>query len=97
MRVASRLAQTIIGSESEFEAAGMTVEEALGAGVEQVYLKRGPEGAAIVTAASRLDVAGARVPVVNANAAGAIVASRLACSAAMPDPDEVLAQADATA
>jgi 5-dehydro-2-deoxygluconokinase len=29
------------------------------------------------------------------NAAGAVVASRLACSAAMPTPDEVTALADA--
>ncbi|MFN8621466.1 MAG: PfkB family carbohydrate kinase [Chloroflexota bacterium] len=123
IRAAAGLADTIIGSESEFAAAGLTVDEALAAGVGRVYLKRGPEGAAIVTREGRLDVAGARVPVVNGlgagdafaaavgwamlrgepperqlhlgNAAGAIVASRLACSAAMPRADEVIAMADA--
>ena len=122
MRVATGHADTLIGSEAEFEAAGLTTHEALAAGVRRIYLKRGPAGAAIVTAEGRLDVAGARVPVVNGlgagdafaaavgwsllrgdppqrqihlgNAAGAVVASRLACSAAMPSPDEVLALAD---
>lgn len=125
IRAATGLAGTIIGSESEFAAAELTVEEALAAGVERIYLKRGPEGAAIVTRDGRVDVAGARVPVVNGlgagdafaaaagwamlrgesperqlhlgNAAGAIVASRLACSAAMPFAHEVIAQADGTA
>lgn len=123
IRVATGYADTIIGSESEFEAAGLTTDAALAAGVRRIYLKRGPAGAAIVTADGRLDVAGARVPVVNGlgagdafaaavgwsllrgdsperqlhlgNAAGAVVASRLACSAAMPTPEEVLALADA--
>jgi len=124
MRVATSYADTIIGSESEFAAAGLTTDAALAAGVRRIHLKRGPEGAAIVTADGRLDVAGARVPVVNGlgagdafaaavgwslvrgdpperqlalgNAAGAIVASRLACSAAMPTADEVIALADRT-
>ena len=115
-------ADVVIGSESEFEAAQLSTDDALAAGVGRIYLKRGPAGAAIVTTDGRLDVEGARVPVVNGlgagdafaaavgwsllrgdtterqlqlgNAAGALVASRLACSAAMPNPDEVIALAD---
>ena len=122
MAIAGDLAEVIIGSESEFEAAGLRPEDALRNGVRRIYLKRGPEGAALLTPEGRLEVAGARVPVVNGlgagdafaaavgwsvlrgdpaerqlhlgNAAGAIVASRLACSAAMPTADEVTALAD---
>jgi 5-dehydro-2-deoxygluconokinase len=122
VRLAAGLADTVIGSETEFEAARLTPAEALASGAATVYLKRGPLGAAIVTAAGRVDVEGARVPVVNglgagdafaaavgwsllrgdpprrrlelANAAGAVVASRLACSTAMPTAAEVTAAAE---
>lgn len=117
MARAAGLADTVIGSDGEFAAAGLDPDRLIAAGVDRVLLKHGPDGASLLTAAGRHDEPGLPVPVVNglgagdafaaafgagllrglavpdllrhANAAGAIVATRLACSTAMPTWDEV--------
>jgi 5-dehydro-2-deoxygluconokinase len=117
MARAAGMADTVIGSDGEFQAAGLDPERLVAAGTRQVLLKHGPDGASLLTPEGRHDEPGLPVPVVNglgagdafaaafgagllrgldvpallrhANAAGAIVATRLACSAAMPTWDEV--------
>ncbi|MBX3030617.1 MAG: 5-dehydro-2-deoxygluconokinase [Chloroflexi bacterium] len=117
MARAASLADTVIGSDGEFLAAGLDADRLITAGVGRVLLKHGPDGASLLTPDGRHDEPGLPVPVVNglgagdafaaafgagllrglavpdllrhANAAGAIVATRLACSAAMPTWDEV--------
>jgi 5-dehydro-2-deoxygluconokinase len=117
MARAATMADTVIGSDNEFEAARLDPAGLIIAGVGRVLLKHGPAGASLLTADGRHDAPGLPVPVVNglgagdafaaafgagllrglaipdllrhANAAGAIVATRLACSAAMPTWEEV--------
>jgi 5-dehydro-2-deoxygluconokinase len=117
MARAAGLADTIIGSDSEFRAAGLGPAGLVAGGASRVLLKHGPDGASMLDGGGRHDAPGLPVPVVNglgagdafaaafgaglargldvldllrhANAAGAIVATRLACSAAMPTWDEV--------
>jgi 5-dehydro-2-deoxygluconokinase len=117
MARAAGLAGTIIGSDGEFEAAGLEPTGLVAGGVTRVLLKHGPDGASMLDEHGRHDEPGLPVPVVNglgagdafaaavgaglarglavpdllrhANAAGAIVATRLACSAAMPTWAEV--------
>jgi 5-dehydro-2-deoxygluconokinase len=117
MARAAGMADTVIGSDGEFQAAGLDPERLVAAGTRQVLLKHGPDGASLLTPEGRHDEPGLPVSVVNglgagdafaaafgagllrgldvpallrhANAAGAIVATRLACSAAMPTWDEV--------
>ncbi len=115
---AVRLADIVIGSAAEFEAAGLEPEAAVRHGARLAVLKRGPDGARVVGGqADAVDVPGLPVPVVNglgagdafaaafgaavlagaspaiaarrANAAGAIVATRLSCSTAMPRAREI--------
>ena len=116
-RVGARLADVVIGGDSEFSAAGFTPGEALELGARVAVAKHGPEGVSVHTAAGERRVPGLAVPVVNGlgagdafgasfgdgllrglsleeairrgNAAGAIVATRLSCSTAMPRSDEV--------
>lgn len=117
MARAASTADTVIGSDGEFRAAGLDPAELIAAGTHRVLLKHGPDGASLLTPDGRHDEPGLPVPVVNglgagdafaaafgagllrgldvpsllrhANAAGAIVATRLACSAAMPTWPEV--------
>ncbi len=120
VRLAARLADTLIGGAAEFAAARLRPEDAFGlAALRLVVVKHGPEGATVLTPETRLHVPGLPVPVTNGlgagdafaaafgasllaglspedavrrgNAAGAIVATRLSCSAAMP----VVAEIDA--
>jgi 5-dehydro-2-deoxygluconokinase len=115
---AVRFSDIVIGSASEFEAAGLDPEAALRYGARLSVIKRGPDGARVIGGPSdAVDVAGLPVPVVNglgagdafasafgaallsgvppadaarrANAAGAIVATRLSCSTAMPRSTEI--------
>lgn len=115
---AVRFADIVIGGASEFEAADLDPHAALRAGARIAVVKRGPEGARVISGHSdAVDVPGLPVPVVNglgagdafaaafgaallagaapaaavrrANAAGAIVATRLSCSTAMPRTWEV--------
>ena len=44
MRRASRLADTVIGSDSEFAAAGLTPADVAAAGARRVFVKHGPDG-----------------------------------------------------
>jgi len=116
--IGARLADVVIGGDSEFRAAGLSPEAALALGARMAIAKHGPDGVSAHTpdhAAQR--VPGLTVPVVNGlgagdafgaafgagllaglplveaiqrgNAAGAIVATRLSCSTAMPRADEV--------
>ncbi len=122
MRRASGMADTVIGSDSEFAAAGLTPAVVAAAGARRVFVKHGPPGASLVLDGVTSDEAGVPVPVVNGlgagdafaaavgagllrglaprrllqmgNAAGAIVATRLSCSSAMPRWDEVESMAD---
>jgi len=117
-RIGARLADVVIGGDSEFRAARFSPHEALLLGASLAVAKHGPEG----VSAHTLDfgeqrVPGLAVPVVNGlgagdafgaafgagllaglpvaeairrgNAAGAIVATRLSCSTAMPRASEV--------
>jgi 5-dehydro-2-deoxygluconokinase len=114
---AVRLSDIVIGSDGEFEAAGLRPDVTADAGPGLVVLKHGPDGVSLVTAAGRRSIPGIAVEVVcgigagdalsaafaagllrgldpaaaieRGNAAGAIVASRLMCSTAMPTPDEI--------
>ncbi|MCY7418199.1 MAG: sugar kinase [Chloroflexi bacterium] len=122
MRQASGLADTVIGSDSEFAAAGLVPAEVAAAGARRVFVKHGPAGATLLENGRSHDEPGVPVPVVNglgagdafaaaigagmlrglpadrllqvANAAGAIVATRLSCSSAMPTWTEVESMAD---
>jgi 5-dehydro-2-deoxygluconokinase len=112
-----RLADVVIGGDSEFRAAGLSATEALQCGTRIAVVKHGPDGVSLFTADGEQRVPGLPVPVVNGlgagdafaaafgagllagsplveavrrgNAAGAIVATRLSCSTAMPRVEEV--------
>jgi 5-dehydro-2-deoxygluconokinase len=114
---AAQLSDVLIGSDSEFAAAGLRPGEAITAGRALTVLKHGPGGVTLLADGSRRSLPGIAVEVVcglgagdaltaafaagllagldpiraleRGNAAGAIVASRLMCSAAMPIPDEI--------
>ncbi len=114
---ASRLADTLIGSDSEFAAAGLTPAGVAAFGARRVFVKHGPDGASLLSDGAVHDEPGVPVPVVNGlgagdafaaavgagllrglppsrllqagNAAGAIVATRLSCSSAMPTWSEI--------
>jgi 5-dehydro-2-deoxygluconokinase len=117
-RVGARLADVVIGGDSEFRAAGFSPQEALALGARLAVAKHGPDGVSAHTPdGGEQRVPGLAVPVVNGlgagdafgaafgagllaglpvaaaiqrgNAAGAIVATRLSCSTAMPRADEV--------
>ena len=117
-RIGSRMADIVIGGDSEFQAAGFSPREALELGARVAVAKHGPHGVSVHTRdAGEEHVPGLTVPVVNGlgagdafaaafgagllagvplvdavrrgNAAGAIVATRLSCSTAMPRADEV--------
>lgn len=122
MRRAATMADTIIGSDSEFAAAGLVAADVAAAGARRVFLKHGPKGASLLERGTVHDAVGVPVPVVNGlgagdafaaavgagllrglpparllqvgNAAGAIVATRLSCSSAMPSWAEVESMAD---
>ncbi len=122
MRQAAAMADTIIGSDSEFAAAGLVAADVAAAGARRVFVKHGPKGASLLEAGTVHDAVGVPVPVVNGlgagdafaaavgagmlrglpsarllqvgNAAGAIVATRLSCSSAMPTWTEVESMAD---
>ena len=109
---AARLADTVIGSDSEFAAARLDPTRLVRRGVSRVYVKHGPNGASVIRADGTIEVPARPVEVINglgsgdafaavvgwgvlgqeddervlrlANAAGAFVAARLACSTAMP-------------
>jgi 5-dehydro-2-deoxygluconokinase len=116
-RIGARLADIVIGGDSEFAAAGFSPAEALRQGARVAVAKHGPEGVSVHTTDGERRVPGLAVPVVNGlgagdafgasfgdgllrglsleeairrgNAAGAIVATRLSCSTAMPRTEEV--------
>src|SRR5579859_192006 len=117
-RIGARLADIVIGGDSEFAAAGFTPAEALALGARVAVSKHGPDGVSVHTLdGGEVRVPGLPVPVVNGlgagdafaaafgdgllrgldlkqailrgNAAGAIVATRLSCSTAMPRAEEV--------
>lgn len=122
MQAAVLAADTVIGSDSEFAAAGLTPAEVVAIGARRVFVKHGPAGASLILDGVTYDEPGVPVPVVNGlgagdafaaaigaglllglppgrllqvgNAAGAIVATRLSCSSAMPDWPEVESMAD---
>jgi 5-dehydro-2-deoxygluconokinase len=118
--IGARLADVVIGGDSEFRAAGLTPLESLGLGARIAIAKHGPDGVSAHTPDRGEErVPGLSVPVVNGlgagdafgaafgagllaglplveaiqrgNAAGALVATRLSCSTAMPSADEVSA------
>jgi 5-dehydro-2-deoxygluconokinase len=117
-RVGARMADIVVGGDSEFQAAGFSAPEALALGARVAVAKHGPDGVSAHTLdGGEQRVPGLAVPVVNGlgagdafgaafgagllarlplaeairrgNAAGAIVATRLSCSTAMPRVDEV--------
>jgi 5-dehydro-2-deoxygluconokinase len=122
MQAAVVAADTVIGSDSEFAAAGLTPAGVVALGARRVFVKHGPAGASLILDGVTYDEPGLPVPVVNGlgagdafaaavgsglllglspgrllrvgNAAGAIVATRLSCSSAMPDWSEVESMAD---
>ncbi len=111
------LARTVIGSEEEFSRIGLDPAAVAGSGRTDVYLKRGPRGAAHLSAEAVVEVPpvpvetrcgigsgdafaaavvegilALRAPdetLARANAAGALLATRLECAAAMPTPREL--------
>ncbi|MGH2464725.1 MAG: PfkB family carbohydrate kinase [Candidatus Limnocylindrales bacterium] len=114
---AARLSDVVIGSDSEFAAAGLRPGEVMDPGPALTVLKHGPDGVSLLAGGSRESLPGITVDVIcglgagdaltaafaagllaglsplgaleRGNAAGAIVASRLMCSAAMPVADEI--------
>jgi len=116
-RIGARMADIVIGGDSEFEAASFSPSEALELGARVAVAKHGPDGVSLITRDGEERVPGLTVEVVNGlgagdafaaafgaglvagmslvdairrgNAAGAIVASRLSCSTAMPFEREV--------
>lgn len=116
-RIGARLADVVIGGDSEYAAAGLSPSQAMQLGTRIAVAKHGPKGVSVHTADGEQHVPGLPVPVVNGlgagdafaaafgagllagvplvesirrgNAAGAIVATRLSCSTAMPRADEV--------
>jgi 5-dehydro-2-deoxygluconokinase len=117
-RIGARLADVVIGGDSEFRAADLSPQQVLGLGARLAVAKHGPDGVSAYTPdGGEQRVPGLTVPVVNGlgagdafgaafgagllaglplveaiqrgNAAGAIVATRLSCSTAMPRADEV--------
>src|SRR5438067_4050414 len=118
VHVGTRMADIVIGGDSEFQAAGLLPADGLGMGARAAVAKHGPAGVSVHTAdGGEQHVPGLAVPVVNGlgagdafaaafgagllagvplveairrgNAAGAIVATRLSCSTAMPRVEEV--------
>jgi 5-dehydro-2-deoxygluconokinase len=115
--IGARLADVVIGGDSEFQAAGLAPADALSRGARVAVAKHGPDGVSVHTQDGEQRVPGLPVPVVNGlgagdafaaafgagllagvplveaarrgNAAGAIVATRLSCSTAMPRASEV--------
>jgi 5-dehydro-2-deoxygluconokinase len=116
--VGARLADIVLGGDSEFQAAGLTPAAVLALGARVAVAKHGPDGVSVLSHdLGEERVPGLAVPVVNGlgagdafaaafgagllaglplaeavrrgNAAGAIVATRLSCSTAMPRADEV--------
>jgi 5-dehydro-2-deoxygluconokinase len=117
-QIGARLADVVIGGDSEFKAGGLSPAAALALGARVAVAKHGPDGVSVITRGGVEErVPGMPVPVVNGlgagdafgaafgagllaglpvvaairrgNAAGAIVATRLSCSTAMPHADEV--------
>jgi 5-dehydro-2-deoxygluconokinase len=116
-RIGVRLADVVIGGDSEFQAAGLSPADALARGARVAIAKHGPDGVSVHMRDGEQQVPGLPVPVVNGlgagdafaaafgagllagmplveavrrgNAAGAIVATRLSCSTAMPRADDV--------
>ena len=112
------LSDTVIGSDSEFAAAGVRPTELLARGVRRIFVKHGPKGATLLDGSDAYEVPPTPTEVVNglgagdafaaavgwgllrrhsprdvlrhADLAGAIVAGRLACAAAMPSSAELL-------
>ena len=92
MARAATLADTVIGSDSEFAAAGLDPQALISGRTRRVLLKHGPDGASLLTADGRHDEPGLAVRVVNGLGAGdafaaAISAVRfggLAVTALMP-------------
>ena len=70
VRLAAGMADTIIGSESEFQGAGLSPATAMEIGPRRVFVKRGPEGAAVLEGEKRDEVGGLQVEVVNGLGAG---------------------------
>jgi 5-dehydro-2-deoxygluconokinase len=114
---AIRLSDVLIGSDTEFQAAGLEPGATIAADAGMIVLKHGERGVSLLAGGVRRSLPGIAVevtcglgagdaltaafaagllrgldPVVaieRGNAAGAIVASRLMCSAAMPTPSEI--------
>lgn len=114
---AARMADVVIGSDTEFEAVGLGPDVSPEIDPAMVVLKHGPGGVSLVTETGRRTWPGVAVEVVcgigsgdaltaaftagllrgldpgsaveRGNAAGAIVATRLMCSTAMPTSGEI--------
>ena len=114
---AAGMSDVLIGSDAEFEAAGMRPDVGPDRAPALVVLKHGPDGVSLISSDGRHSLPGIAVEVVcgigagdaltaaftagllrgldpaaaleRGNAAGAIVATRLMCSTAMPTPDEI--------
>lgn len=69
-RAAMLLADVLVGSDQEFDAAGVTPLEALANGARRVFVKHGPNGATLLTAGERSDVPGLQVKVLNGLGSG---------------------------
>ncbi len=67
---AAGLADTVIGSDSEFAAAGLDPGRLIRRGVQRVFVKHGPNGASLVRADGRIDVPAWPVEVVNGLGSG---------------------------
>jgi len=116
--IGARLADIVLGGDSEFQAAGLSPAAVLALGARVAVAKHGPNGVSVFTRdGGEQHSPGLQVPVVNGlgagdafgaafgagflaglplveavrrgNAAGAIVATRLSCSTAMPRAAEV--------
>ena len=70
-RVGARLADIVLGGDSEFQAAGLTPAAVLGLGARAAVAKHGPDGVSVFTRDGGEErVAGLTVPVVNGLGAG---------------------------
>jgi 5-dehydro-2-deoxygluconokinase len=86
----------LVGGRTEFDRADLTPAQALAAGIPTVVLKRGPEGATLITEAGETEVDGLETEVVNGLGAGdAFVAAFVAGLLRGADMLQALAEGNA--
>jgi 5-dehydro-2-deoxygluconokinase len=97
IRQAAALADTIIGSDTEFAVARLTPEEAVALGARRVFVKHGPLGASLLADGMRRDSPAVSVQVVNGLGAGDAFAAAVGWGLLRGQPAERILAAANTA